>query len=194
MAEERVNSRIETNSEFSQQVMSEINSLREELATIRRLLERGHSLSQAIEEYRYLPSNLEDPIRWGFIGTWGKGGSSCTYSIMTMNQDGYFEKPHSSDEVVADFAAAFTNPNTIKVCKYFFRNKERSREEIKKGCKLSDEELDAAVKLLLEWYFAEWKDGMLENVEHGVNYVVTLVGMAQVAFDNKVRREASETG
>lgn len=189
MAEEKITSRIEIGGEFSEQVMGEIGSLREELATIRQLLERGHSLNQVIEEYRYLPSNLENPIRWGFIGAWRKGGLSCGYSIITLTEDDFFDKPHASDEIVAAFAATFTNPNTIKICKYLFRNEDHSRESIMKACQLSDEELDAAVKPLLEWHLAEWKDGSLESVEHGVNYVVTLVGMAQVAFDNKASRE-----
>ena len=75
-----------------------------------------------------------------------------------------------------------------KVCKYLFRNEEHSRESIMKACQLSDEELEQALKQLLEWHFAEWKDGRLESVEHGVNYAVTLVGMTKTAFDNKVRR------
>ena len=174
---------------FDEQVMQDISSLREELVTIRQLLERGHSLDRAIEEYRYLPLDLKNPIRWGFIGAWGKGGSHLAYSIITVPEKDYFDKPQACDENIAAFATAFTNPNTIKVCKYLFRNEEHSRESIMKACQLSDEELDAAVKPLLEWHFAEWKDGSLWSVDQGIFYVVTLVGMTQVAFDNKVRRE-----
>ncbi len=104
-------------------------------------------------------------------------------------EEDYFDKPHSGDEVVAGFASVFSHPNTIKVCKYLFREEGRSREEMKKGCRLSDDELDAAVEPLLQWHFAEWKGGMLEAIEHGVHYAVTLVGMAQVAFDSKVRHD-----
>jgi hypothetical protein len=189
MAEEKITSRIEIGGEFGEKVMSEIGSLREELVTIRQLLERGHSIDRAIEEYRFLPSNIEKPIRWGYIGVWGKGGSNLAYSIITLPENEYFDKPQGCDENIAAFAKAFTNPNTIKVCKYLFRNGEHSRESIMKACQLSDEELDAAVKPLLEWHFAEWKDRSLESVDHGIYYVVTLVGMVQVAFDNKIRRE-----
>jgi len=191
MAEEKVVSRIETSNEFGERVMSEITSLREELAVIRRLLELEHSLDKAIQEYCHLPSGLENPIRWGFIGAWGKGGSNRVVSVHTTSVDGYLDAPDASDEHVAAFAAAFANPNTIKICKYLFRNKECSREEIKKKCNLSDEELDAAVKPLLEWCFAAWRDGKLETSGpgingHGINYAVTLVGMAKVAVDSKV--------
>jgi len=148
-----------------------------------------HSLDRAIEEYRHLPFDLEDSIRWGFIGVWRSGGrSGNVHSIITISEDDYFDKPHSSNENVAAFAAAFTNPNTIKVCKYLFRNADHSRATIMETCQLSDEELDVAVKPLLEWHFAEWKDGSLESISHGINYVVTLVGMTQVAVDEKARR------
>ena len=194
MAEEKITSRIEIGSEFGEQVMSEIGSLREELVTIRQLLERGHSIDRAIEEYRYLPSNQENPIRWGFIGAWGKGGSNCVVHLHTTTEDEYFNDPDTSEENVAALAAAFTNPNTIKVCRYLFRNREHSREEIKKGCNLNDEELDVAVKPLLEWRFVAWKDGILERSGpdlngQGVNYAVTLIGMTKTAFAYKERQE-----
>lgn len=188
MAEEKITSRIEIDSEFSEQVMRDIGSLREELVTIRELLERGHSLDRAIEEYRYLPSNLKNPFRWGFIGAWGKGGSDYVVSIHTTTEEDFFDDPNASDKNVAALAAALTNPNTIKICRYLFRNKEHSREEIKKGCNLSDEELDAAVKPLLEWHFVHWKDEKLK-VEHGVHYVVTLIEMTKGAISHKVSRE-----
>jgi len=190
MAEGRIDSRIESDDEFGEQVMSEIGSLREDIVAIRQMLERGHSLNKAVEEYRYLPSGLENPIRWVYIGVWGKGGSWCSVNVITTRENDYFDKPHASDEIVAEFAAVFSHHNTIKVCKYLFRNEEHSRKEIKRGCKLSDEELDAAVEPLLGWHFVEWRDDKLESVDQGITYAITLVGMAQVAFDNKVRCEA----
>lgn len=191
MAEGKFDSRIETGSEFGEKVMGEIGSLREELAAIRQLLEREHSLDKAIQEYRCLSSSMENPIRWGFIGAWGKGGSELAISVHTSSQEEYFDSPDASDENVAAFAAAFTDPNTIRICKHIFRGGGRSREEIKEACNISDEELDAAVKPLLEWYFARWNDGKLKTSGpglngQGVNYVVTLVSMAKVAVDNKV--------
>ena len=83
---------------FDEQVMEDISSLREELVTIRQLLERGHSLERAIEEYRYLPSDLKNPIRWGFIGAWRKEGSHLAYSIITVPENDYFDKPQACDE------------------------------------------------------------------------------------------------
>jgi len=188
---------IETSDELGKKTMSEISSLREELAAIRDLLGRGHSLHQALAEYRYLPGNMENPIRWGFIGVWGKNGSNSSHSIHTTSEDNYFDDPQASDENVAAFAAAFTNPNTIKICKHLFRNGGRSREEIKGKCSLSDAELDAAVEPLLEWYFAKWKDGNLETGGagingQGINYVVTLISMVKVAVDNKAHGGHSE--
>jgi hypothetical protein len=196
MAEEKIENRIETGDEFSEKVMGEIGSLREELTAIRELLEREHSLDKAVQEYRVLSSSVEKPIRWGFIGAWGKGGSSCAISVHTTAEDGFFDSPDAGDEGVAAFAAAFTDPNTIRICKHVFREGGRSREEIKKACNLSDEELDAAVKPMIEWYFAEWKDGKLETSGpglngQGVNYAVTLISMAKVAVDNRENRGQS---
>ena len=201
MAEEKITSRIEIGSEFGEQVMSEIGSLREELVTIRQLLERGHSIDRAIEEYRSLPLNVKNPIRWGFLGAWGKGGSNAVTHVHTTTMDDFFNDPDASDENVATLAAVFANPNTIKICRYLFcdretaeNTREYSQEELKKGCNLSDEELDAAVKPLLEWRFVAWKDGILERSGpdlngQGVNYAVTLIGMTKTAFAYKERQE-----
>ena len=195
MSKETIVGRVELSSnKFDERVMRDIGSLREELVTIRQLLERGHSLDQAIKEYCYLPSDLKNPIRFGFIGAWGKGGSNSIVHINTNTEDNYFNDPDGSDENVAALAAAFTNPNTIKVCRYLFRNRENSREDIKKGCNLSDEELDVAVKPLLEWRFVAWKDGRLEHStsdlgEHGVYYAVMLIGFTKSAFAYKERQE-----
>lgn len=196
MAEEKITSRIEIGSEFSEQVMGEISSLREELVTIRQLLERGHSLDQAIKEYCYLPSNLKNPIRFGFIGVWGIAGENNVVHVNTNSEDDYFNDPDGCDENVAALAAAFTNPDTIKVCRYLFRERKHSffREDVKKGCNLSDEELDAAVKPLLEWRFVTWKDGRLEYLgsdlgEHGVHFAIMLIGFTKSAFAYKDRQE-----
>ncbi len=193
MAEERIENKIETGDEFSEKVMDEIGSLREELTAIRKLLEREHSLNKAVQEYRALSWAVEKPIRWGFIGAWEKGGSSCATSVHSTTEDDFFDSPDAGDEGVAAFAAAFTDPNTIKICKHIFREGRRSREEIRKACNLSDEELDAAVKPMIEWYFAKWKDGKLETGGpglngQGVNYAVTLISMAKVAVDSREHR------
>lgn len=190
MAEERIQNKIETGDEFSEKVMSEIGSLREELTAIRKLLEREHSLSKAVQEYRALSWGVEKPIRWGFIGAWGKGGSSCATSVHSTTEEDFFDSPDAGDEGVAAFASAFTDPNTIRICKHVFREGGSSREEIKEACNLSDEELDAAVKPMIEWFFAEWKDGKLETSGpglngQGVNYAVTLISMAKVAVDSR---------
>ena len=194
----RINEGSQESNGFGEGVMNEIGSLREELTAIRQLMEREHSLAKAIQEYNYLPSNLENPIRWGFMGVWGKGGSNSAHSVMTNTEDAFFNDPQSSDENVAAFAAAFTKPGTIKVCKYLFRSRQAgcSREDIKNGCNLTDEELDAAVKPLLEWYFARWVDGKLETSGagvngQGINYVITIIGMAKVAVDNKENNGSS---
>jgi hypothetical protein len=193
MAEDKIENRTETGDEFSERVMGEIGSLREEITAIRQLMEREHSLDKAVKEYRVLSSSVEKPIRWGFIGAWGKGGSSCAISVHSTTEDDYFDSPDAGDEGVAAFASAFADLNTIKICKHIFREGGRSREEIKKACNLSDEELDAAVKPMIEWYFAEWKDGKLETSGpglngQGVNYAVTLISMAKVAVDSREHR------
>jgi hypothetical protein len=182
MAEEKIISRIEDGSELGERVTQDITSLREELATIRQLLERGHSIDNALAEFRYLPSDLENPIRWGFIGVWGKGGANMAVSVYTTTEEDLFNHPNASDENVAAFAATFAHPHTIKVCKYLFRNPDHSREGIKKGCNLSDEELDAAVKPLLEGHFAEWEEGKLKKYCH--DFVVTLIAMTRTALEH----------
>ena len=200
MSRGKIDRRIEVTGEFGEQVMQEIGSLREELVTIRQLLERTDAaevsptstLQRAAQEYRRLPSGDRNAIRWGFMGAWGAAGSQGAahlgYSIMTTTQEDFFDTPRASDENVAAFAAAFTNPNTIGICKYLFRNdypyrndKKATRAEIKQGCNLNDEELDAALKPLLEWSLVEWKDDKLEIGPHGVNWAVTLIGMTKQA-------------
>jgi hypothetical protein len=183
MAEEKIDSRIETDSEFSEQVMGEIGSLREELAAIRRLLERERKFDKLMQGYRYLPSDVENPIRWGFIGAWGKGGSHYEVDILTTTEDKFFDHPNASDENVAAFARAFTDPNTIRIWKYLFRGGKAAREEIMKGCNLTDGELDAAVKPLLEGHFAEWMGEKLKRTSH--NYVLTLISMARTAIEHR---------
>ena len=181
----------ETESEFGDQVMGDISSLREELATIRQLLERGHSVNQAIEEFRYLPSHLENPIRWGFLGVWGKGGKNCELSIHTTNEEDFFNHPQASDEKVAAFAATFSHPHTIRVCKYLFRHPPPSREELRASCKLSEEEMETALNPLLEGNFVEWQEGRLQRTNP--NFALTLMAMAMTAGEQAAHYQQAGT-
>ena len=63
-----------------------------------------------------------------------------------MKQEEYFDKPDASNENAAVFADAFTNPITIRICKYLFRhcNEKATRDEIRRECNLTDQELDTA--------------------------------------------------
>jgi len=104
--------------------------------------------------------------------------------------DDYFDEPNASDENVAKFAGAFTTPDTIKLCKYLFRNREStSREDIRKGCGLNDEELDKAAKPLLDWNFVEWDEDILKADGHGLYYAVTLVGLTKTAVNENLQRK-----
>ena len=105
-------------------------------------------------------------------------------SILTMKQEEYFNSPDANDENVAILADAFTNPHTIRIFKhlFFYGNEKNTREEIKSECDLSDDELDAALEAFLDWRFAEWKDDhSLIYSSHGMNWVITLVGMTILA-------------
>ena len=177
--------RVETIARTSDEVVNEISSLREELVAIRQLLERGHSIQKALDEYRFLPPDLKNPIRWGVVGVWGKGGANTAHSIYTTTEEQYFSEPNASDENVAALAAAFTNPDTIKVCKYLFRNHENaSRDDIKEKCALSDEQFDAAINPLLENHLIQWKEDKLESFSFGVIFAVTLVGLTKTAIEH----------
>lgn len=105
-----------------------------------------------------------------------------------MKQEEYFDTPEVSDENVAFFADAFTNPHTIRICKYlFFRqgNENATREELKKECNLSDEELVTALKAFLDWRFVAWEGEELLMLGHGMNWVVTLIGMTKEAINQR---------
>lgn len=197
MADEKRQMTNQIDSGVRERVMGEIGSLRGELAELRELLYRGHNLERAIEEYRYLPLDLENPFRWGFIGAWGKGGRHASIHIHTTTADEFFDDADCSPEKVAELAVVFTNPHVVAVCIHLFRKEGQTREEILKGCNLSDEELDAAVKTLVEWRFVAWEDGRLEYQGdkcpglngQGVNYAVSLAAMAKCAVAYKERQE-----
>lgn len=178
-----------------EQILGEMLSLRRELSEIRQLLEQSHStsdqaigLERAVEEYRRLPSDDENAIRWGFIGAWGRGGTKgaqhAAYSIQTTSI-GLFLDSTPNEEIVA-FAKVFTNPNTIEICKCLFRNSRKvEKEALKRGCNLNEEELAAALRPLLEWRFVEWKEEQLEAISQGVNFALTLIEMAKEGIKQK---------
>ena len=193
MSTGQTDSRIEISRKFGEQVTQDIISVREELATIRQLLKRldpGDSIAQAMNEYRKLPLGEGKMIRWGFMGCWGSTDSPehLAYSIHTMKQEEYFGTPEVSDGNVASFAAAFTNAHSIQICKYLFLrqgNENATREEIKRECSLSDEELDAALKAFLDWRFIAWNGEELLILGQGMNWVITLIGMTREAINQR---------
>lgn len=192
MNDENYENKSEMNMELGERVVEEIGSIHKELAHIRELISRGHSLDRAIEEYRYLPPDVEDAFRWGFIGAWGNGRRACVH-IHTDSKDKFFDDPDADPEHVAALAAVFSSPNTIRVCLYLFHHRKTDREELEKELNLSSEELDEAVKPLLDWRFVVWKEGKLSHQEselnkQGVNYAVTLLAMTKTAFGYKDRQ------
>ena len=199
MSTGQTESRIEISRKFGEQVTQDIVSVREELVAIRQLLKRldpGDSIAQAMNEYRKLPLGLGDEkmIRWGFMGCLGSADSPehSAYSIHTMKQEDYFGTPEVSDGNVASFADAFTNPHTIRICKFlFFRqdNGNATRAEIKRECNLSDEELDVSLEAFLDWRFVAWKGEELLILGQGMNWVITLIGMTREGIN---QRDASD--
>ena len=129
---EKVESLIDFNKELGEKVTKEIDSLREELITIRHLLEQSYSpdqappqsdqLSRIFQEYRKFPLDAADPIRWGFIGAWGRGGAHLATSVLFTSVDNFLSK--NSNETVAAFAHIFSDPRVIGICKCLFRTED----------------------------------------------------------------------
>ena len=197
---EKIENLIDFNKELGDKVTEEINSLREELITMRHLLEQSYSpgqslpqsdqLSQVFQEYRKFPIDAEDPIRWGFIGAWGRGGAHFAMSVLSTSVDTFLAK--NSDEAVAAFAQVFSDPRVIGICKCLFRTEDPvPREGVKQACNLSDAELDTALELMLEWHFVRWQDDKLQKIAHGVNWAMTLIGMSSEARNERLKQEES---
>ena len=181
MSTGQVDSRIEISRKFGEQVTQDITTVREESAS--------DSVERAVKEFRRLPEDDGQMIRWGTIGAFGEvgvdGAQHMAASILTMKQEEYFNRPDANDENVAVFADAFANPHTIRICKYlFFHGSEKAtREEIKRECNLTNKELDAGLEAFLDWRFVEWKDEKLLMLSsHGMNWVITLIGMTKAAI------------
>ena len=184
------------NREFSEQVTKDISSLREELITIRQLLEGiyspDQSLSRAVQEYRKLPLNAKNPIRWGFIGAWRNGGTHLAMSVWTTSVDNFLAA-HSNEDVAA-FARVFSDPRVIGICKCLFPSEDPvPRERVKQACNLSDKELDAALEPMLQWHFVEWQDDKLQKIAHGVNWAMTLIEMSGEARNERRKQEEKST-
>ena len=182
-----------------EQLIATVNSMRQELGAFREILEHsptpGKTHTGAIEraagEFRKLPEDSEDALRWGFIGAWGKGGAQgarhAAYSINTTSIDAFLDD--TTDEDISAFTAVFLHPHTIRICKHLFRRGEgATREEIENGCNLNEEEFAEAVKPLLEWHFVEWKEKRLESNGQGINFALTLIGMTKEGIKHKTNK------
>jgi hypothetical protein len=182
-----------------EQLIATVDSMRRELGTFRELLERPPApekmqtgaIERATDEFRKLPDNSEDALRWGFIGAWGKGGAQgaqhAAYSINTTSIDAFLDD--TADEDASAFAAIFQNPHTIGICKHLFRcGGGATLGEIETGCDLSEEEFAEAIKPLLEWHFVEWKEKRLEANGQGVNFALTLIGMTKEGIKHKTNK------
>ena len=197
---EKVESLIDFNKELGGKVTKEIDSLRDELIAIRHLLEQSYSLYQLpsrsdqipryAQEYRKFPIDMEDPIRWGFMGAWGRGGVHLAMSVLSTSVDIFLAK--NSNEAVAAFAQVFSDPRVIGICKCLFRSEDPvPREQVKQVCNLNDEELDTALEPMLEWYFVRWQDDKLQKIAHGINWAMTLIGMSGEARNERRKQEES---
>ena len=197
---ERIENLSDSNKELGEKVTKEIDSLREELITMRHLLEQSYSpdqsfpqsdqLSRVFQEYRRFPLDAEDPIRWGFMGAWGRGGAHLATSVLFTSVDNFLSK--NSNETVAAFARVFSDPRVIGICKCLFRTEDPvPREQVKQTCNLSDAELEAALEPMLEWHFVRWQDDKLQKIAHGVNWAMTLIEMAGEARNERHKQEGS---
>ncbi|NKB67700.1 MAG: hypothetical protein GKR89_11605 [Candidatus Latescibacteria bacterium] len=166
---------------FRRQVMREIASLREELSQVK-AASRGNRFPNAVlDGYRELPTNVDRPIRWGFIGSWGKAGLHCDVDILTTSEEAFFGHPDATDEKVAAFARAFSNPHTVRLAKYLFHHNGSRREQLLRDCKLSDDELETALRPLIEGHFVQWEEDRLIKTSH--HYILTLMSMTRTSND-----------
>lgn len=197
---EKIENLIDFNKELDEKVTREIDSLREELITIRHLLEQSYSpdqpltqsdqFSRVFQEYRKFPPDAKNPIRWGFIGAWGRGGAHLAMSVLSTSVDTFLAK--NSNKAVAAFAQVFSDPRVIGICKCLFRSEDPvPREQVKQVCNLNDAELDTALEPMLEWRFVRWQDDKLQKIAHGVNWAITLIGMTSEARNERYKQEES---
>ncbi len=177
-------------------LVEEVGSLRSEISALRKIVEARKSvpggpegaIERAGAEYRILPGGSEDAFRWGFLGAWGKaspeGASHLSMSIHTTTIDSFFAT--RSEEEVAEFAGVFANPDTLRICSCVFRNGGRvGKQALTTSCELDDDAFLRAVTPLLEWHLVEWKGDWVEACGQGVNYAITLTGMAIEGYKQK---------
>ncbi len=177
-------------------LIDEVESMRAELSALHQSVEankavRGGAegaIERAVAEYRMLPDSSEDAFRWGFLGAWGKLGSQgaqhACMSIHTTTIDSFLST--RSEEEVARFAGVFANPDTLRICGCVFRRGGKvSRQDIADDCDLDDGAFLSAMGPLLEWRLVEWKGDWLETCGQGVNYAITLTGMAMEGYKQK---------
>jgi hypothetical protein len=179
-----------------ERLIEEVAALRTELAELRREVganrtpntEAEGSLQRAYAEYRKLPDRSEEAFRWGFLGAWGsstdQGAQRACMSVNTTTIESFLSR--RNEEEVAQFAAVFTNAATLRICRCVFRHGGRARkQDITGDCGLDDEALLRAMKPLLEWHLVEWNGDWLEACGQGVNYAITLTGMAIEAYKQR---------
>ena len=172
------------------QILEELGALRREMESVRQYAneaQKRDGIERAIAEYRRLPSDAADSLRWGFLAAWGRGGSkgaqNSAHSIHTTNIEEFLESTSSDD--VAAFARVFADPNTVAVCKCIFRYNGATRDQLREDCSLGDAEVDAAIAPLLEWNFVEWREDCLKTMGQGINFCMTILSMAAQGMRQK---------
>ena len=139
------------------------------------------SLDRAISEYRQLPATNDRCFRWGFMGAWGKrtdqGVQHACMSINTTTLEGFLST--RTQEEVAEFAAIFTDPNALRICGCVFRHGgQASEQHLRDERDLDLGALNRTLQPLVSWHLVEWQGDMLVARGQGVNYAMTLTGMA----------------
>jgi len=182
-----------------EQLIATVDSMRQELGSFRKLIEHSPppgathtgAIERAANEFRKLPDDSEEALRWGFIGAWGKGGAQgaqhAAYSINTTSLDAFLDD--TTDEDISAFTTVFLNPHTIRICKHLFRcGGGATQQELERSCNLNAEKLAEAAKPLLDWHFVEWKGERLKANGQGVNFALTLIGMTKEGIKHKTNK------
>lgn len=177
-------------------LLDEVRWMRSELSAVRKSVEvekasgggAEGAIDRAVAEYRILPDRSEDAFRWGFIGAWGEAGARgaqhACMSINTATIDWFLSA--RSEEEVARFAGVFTDPNTVRICRCVFRRGGKvSKQDIADDCELDEDAFLRAMRPLLEWHLVEWKGDWLEACGQGVNFAMTITGMAIEGYKQK---------
>ena len=132
-----------------------------------------------------LPHNAERPITWGYGGGYrtAAGKISKRISFWSDSIDNFISS--TSDAEIANLAGIFANPTVIAIVRQLVEGK-RSVEDLANGCGTSEDEIEKAVKTLIDAKLADrTEDNLIEPKNDAVFYFLNFVGMTRVHLDPK---------